>query len=116
MISPNLLVIICQHFNFGEPLYCIVQNLLFQIVIIELIFERSNYTLNMTISYCLSMLCLFFYSLLSVREMLKKALSTAKNLFSYFFVVLLQPFIKDNKQYGKIKDIGGDAGGIVLPY
>jgi len=48
--------------------------------------------------------------------MLKKALSTAKNLFSYFFVVLLQPFIKDNKQYGKIKDIGGDAGGIVLPY
>ena len=43
------------------------------------------------------MLCLFFYSLLQDREMLKKALSTAKNLFSYFFVVLLQPFIKDNK-------------------
>ena len=62
------------------------------------------------------MLCLFFYSLLSVREMLKKALSTAKNLFSYFFVVLLQPFIKDNKQYGKIKNIGGDAGCIVLPH
>ena len=33
---------------------------------------------------------------------------------SYFFVVLLQPFFKDNKQYGKIKNIGGDAGGIVL--
>jgi len=48
--------------------------------------------------------------------MLKKALSTAKNLFSYFFVVLLQPFIKDNKLYGKIKNIGGDAGGIVLPH
>jgi hypothetical protein len=47
--------------------------------------------------------------------MLKKALSTAKKLFS-FFVVLLQPFIKDNKQYGKIKNNGGDAGGIVLPH
>ena len=70
----------------------------------------------MIISYCLSMLCLFFYSLLPIREMLKKALSTAKNLFSYFFVVLLQPFIKDNKLYGKIKNIGGDAGGIVLPH
>ena len=45
-------------------------------------------------------------------------ISTFSNIFlkSYFFVVLLQPFIKDNKQYGKIKDIGGDAGGIVLPY
>ena len=62
------------------------------------------------------MFCLFFYSLLSARDVLKKALSTAKNLFSYFFVVLLQPFFKDNKQYGKIKNIGGDAGGIVLPH
>ena len=51
------------------------------------------------------MLCLFFYSLLPVREVLKKALPTAKNLFSYFFVVLLQPFFKDNKQYGKIKTL-----------
>lgn len=48
--------------------------------------------------------------------MLKKALPTAKKLFSYFFVVLLQPFFKDNKQYGKIKNIRGDAGGIVLPH
>jgi hypothetical protein len=62
------------------------------------------------------MLCLFFYSLLPIREMLKKALSTAKNLFSYFFVVLLQPFFKENKQYGKIKNIGGDARCIVLPH
>ena len=62
------------------------------------------------------MFCLFFYSLLSARDVLKKALSTAKNLFSYFFVVLLHPIVKDNKQYGKIKNIGGDAGGIVLPY
>ena len=45
-------------------------------------------------------------------------ISTFSNIFlkSYFFVVLLQPFIKDNKLYGKIKNIGGDAGGIVLPH
>lgn len=62
------------------------------------------------------MLCLSYYGLFVSPRNVKKALSTAKNLFSYFFVVLLQPFIKDNKLYGKIKNIGGDAGCIVLPH
>jgi hypothetical protein len=57
-----------------------------------------------------------FYSLLVCPRNVK--ISTFSNIFlkSYFFVVLLQPFFKDNKQYGKIKNIGGDAGCIVLPH
>ena len=45
------------------------------------------------------MLCLFFYGLLFSPRNVK--ISTFSNIFlkSYFFVVLLQPFFKDNKQY-----------------
>ena len=82
-------------FNLGSLFIASYQSLISQTVIIELIFKRSIYTLNTTISYYLSMLYLYFYSLLVSPRNAKKSTLYCKNLFSYFFVVLLQPFFKD---------------------
>lgn len=61
------------------------------------------------------MLCLFFYSLLSVREMLKKALSTAKNLFSYFLLFFCSRLLRITIMYKAIKTLEEMPGALSYP-
>ena len=51
------------------------------------------------------MFCLFFYSLLSARDVLKKALSTAKNLFSYFFLFFCIRLLRITNNMERLKTL-----------